>query len=131
MYRPSLNVDWNDPTQKELEFIRVELVRNALRQVTYFWPPRTKAIKKATTKRGFRKCARCKDEFNHKECQVDHKQPVVPIDASLDMSDPDWNVFVQRLLPVKGWQVLCKTCHEKKSALENKIRDKNKERNNA
>lgn len=124
--RPVLNVNWKFPDKAELLHIRTELTKTALRQMVYFWPPRTKAIQKATTRRGYRLCAKCKLEFNHKECEVDHKQPVSPIDGSQDIEDPDWNVYVERLFITKGWQVLCKPCHKDKSEDENRIRKVNR-----
>lgn len=128
MYRPALKVNWKSPTKAELIYIRSELTKNAIRQVCYYWPPRQAAIKAATTRRGYRRCAICKVEHNHRDCQVDHKSPVMPTDGSQDVHNPDWNVYVSRALALKGWQVLCKPCHKQKTDIENAIRRKNRAR---
>jgi 5-methylcytosine-specific restriction endonuclease McrA len=90
-----------------------------LRRISYQWPPRKEAQQAATTRRGYRECAICKQEFHYKETNMDHVKPVI---------DPhegrrDWNTYIARLLPLKnGWQCLCIKCHDIKTSLENEIR---------
>lgn len=69
-------------------------------------------------------CAHCGDEFPGSEVNVDHVTPVV---------DPrkgktTWDAYIARLLieerrgRKKLLQVLCKGCHDIKTAAENKVR---------
>lgn len=113
-----------EPTVEELNTLRIVLVKSALRQTSYVWPPRTAAIRAATKERGKRDCALCKARVHYKEAQSDHVHPVVPLDGSLDPKNPDWNVYIARMLPISGFQVLCKTCHKLKSKTENASRRK-------
>jgi len=96
-----------------------------LRQGTRRYPPKYETLNDAkTTKKINPKtkrlaqhyaCAKCKKDWPQKEVQVDHKEPVV---------DPgqgfvDWNTYITRLFCSKdNLQVLCTTCHDKKSAKE-------------
>ncbi len=91
-----------------------------LRRATYRWKERGEALKAARIERGLYKCADCKNQFKAKEVQLDHILPVV---------DPktgwiDWNTFITRLFVFKeGWQVLCSTCHDQKTMLEDALRN--------
>lgn len=96
-----------------------------LRQGTRRYPPKYETLNDAKTAKKINPktkrlaqhyaCAKCKKDFPQKEVQVDHKKPVV---------DPrqgfvDWNTFIERLFCGKqNLQVLCTSCHEKKSAKE-------------
>lgn len=63
----------------------------------------------------FYTCAGCGQEFTNKDVEVDHIEPVV--DPSVGFVD--WNTFIARLFsPKENYQVLCKTCHKKKSKKE-------------
>jgi 5-methylcytosine-specific restriction endonuclease McrA len=61
------------------------------------------------------KCAACKKDYVSKDVQVDHVNPVV---------DPatgfvSWDVYIDRLFcEGENLQVLCSTCHKKKTAEE-------------
>lgn len=60
-------------------------------------------------------CADCGKEFTSKDVEVDHILPVVdPTDGFID-----WNTFISRLYCTKdNLQVLCTTCHKRKTKLE-------------
>lgn len=95
------------------------------------YPPKWKALEKAfvgvevnkTTKRKGKhyKCVKCKDHFPTSGVQVDHKKPVVDPKVGF----VDWDTFISRLFcPVTGLQVLCKSCHDKKTKREREMRKK-------
>jgi 5-methylcytosine-specific restriction endonuclease McrA len=61
-------------------------------------------------------CAQCKLIVGSKVVKVDHIDPVTPVTGWVSLDD-----FVTRLRTGK-LQILCKTCHDKKSKEENEIR---------
>lgn len=69
------------------------------------------------------KCNDCGGEFPSKEVQVDHQIPVVcPVKGFTT-----WDEYIARLFCDKdNLQVLCSTCHDKKTALERGERNGNK-----
>lgn len=68
-------------------------------------------------------CEICGDNFGIREVQVDHINPVVPVDTpARNMS---WDLIIARLFcDISNLQVLCTDCHKKKSAKENAERRK-------
>ena len=68
------------------------------------------------------KCAVCKKDYPAKEVNVDHVSPVVcPVEGFIN-----WDVYIKRMFCGKeNLQVLCKTCHDLKSAEERKVRKEN------
>lgn len=59
-------------------------------------------------------CAECKEMFQQKEIQVDHKTPAGTLKSYEDIAG-----FVQRLFCGKGdLQIVCKKCHKKLTKLE-------------
>ena len=89
---------------------------NHLRRISYRWPERNEAKKKARIRRGFYRCAKCKGEFHYKHIQLDHRKSV--LDPSSGFTD--WNNYIARLfVDREGFQVLCKPCHQKKTNKEN------------
>ena len=104
-----------------------------LRRGTMRYPPRnevlnkSKTIKKKNPKTGrmaqFYKCAKCKKDFPLKEVAVDHKIPVVDVIKGFTT----WDEYIERMFCIaKNLQVLCNTCHDKKSTEEKEIRNENK-----
>lgn len=66
-------------------------------------------------------CAFCNKMTPSYKAQVDHKDPLVPIDSSLD--EMVWNDIVDRLwCDESNLQVLCEDCHDNKSKNERKQR---------
>lgn len=56
---------------------------------------------------------------------VDHVVPLVPLDRSLD--EMSWDEVVDRLwCESKNLQVICDSCHDSKTSIERKERNKNK-----
>jgi 5-methylcytosine-specific restriction endonuclease McrA len=94
-------------------------VRVKLRRVSLQWPARTEAMRRARVDRGIYQCAMCKDQFRVKEIELDHVNPVVNIKTGKTTLDE----YVERLFPdVEGFQVLCLSCHNVKTTLEDKMR---------
>lgn len=92
---------------------------NALRRASYKWPGRFNTLKKAHIGRNQYLCAGCGGVFKKKEINLDHVEPVMPIEGT-----EDFNVLIERLfVPESGWQVLCKDrCHAAKTEKENEQR---------
>ena len=90
-----------------------------LRRISYRWPPRNEAMKKARVDRGQYKCAKCKKVFHRSLIQLDHIKPVVDPKTGFTT----WDKFIKRLFCGEdGFQVLCKDCHKKKTEKEDKTR---------
>lgn len=89
-----------------------------LRRATYKWPPRSASLKAAWVERGIYRCAKCKKVFPRKDVAIDHIVPVI---------DPkngwvSWDVYIERLFcEEKGFQILCRKCHDKKTKKERSI----------
>lgn len=99
---------------------------NKVRRLSYQWPPRKEAIKKARLERGIYLCNICQGKFGPKEIQLDHIEPVIHEEDGFI----DWNNYLERLFCAEeGFQVLCKPCHNIKSYYENEIRRQVKKEN--
>ena len=100
-------------------------IKGALRQIARYMPNREIALERARDwqNHGVRGgamyfCAKHKQKksFLRKDIQVDHIDPVEPIDRKVT----DWNEHIKRLFcEVSNLQVLCKPCHLIKSIEEN------------
>lgn len=100
-------------------------IRSALRQKSRWWKPIGEAKQHAKRKyvgpqkgRGKQKweyqCASCLDWFPDKEVNVDHRIPAGTLRCAADLPG-----FVERLFcEVDNLQVLCSTCHNKKTQSE-------------
>jgi len=105
------------------KFLRNWLIQK-LRRMSYQWPARKAALKKARVSRGKYRCAMCEDAgvdalYGPKQINVDHIIPVISVDDGF----VDWNIYIERLFCSEdGFQILCKPCHEIKTYLENDIR---------
>lgn len=67
------------------------------------------------------KCAECGLPTAAYQAQVDHMDPLVPIETTLE--DMDWNTIIDRTWCEENrLQVLDKSCHNVKSKQENKLR---------
>ena len=75
----------------------------------------------------FYTCNSCGKLIKSTEIQVDHIEPVIPVNmAAIDLS---WEEVEARLFCDKSnLQVLCKKCHKIKSTEENKLRRENKKK---
>jgi hypothetical protein len=99
-------------------------VSNTLRRASYRWPPRNEAAKRARVDRGLYRCANCQGLFKNGEYQIDHKVAVVSVTEGWTNYDD----YVHRMLcDVDGYQVLCTTCHDVKTRIEDELRQKYKD----
>jgi len=99
-------------------------IRSALRQKSRWWKP-VKQVKEASRRlyKGPNKrlkyeyqCNTCKHWFPEKEINVDHVIPAGSLNSGKDLEG-----FVERLFCESGnLQVLCESCHNKKTQLEKK-----------
>lgn len=102
-----------------------KFVISGLRRMTYRWPPRYMTQSAARVERGKYKCNECQGVFPKKETSLDHVEPVV---------DPEkgwqgWDSYIERMFADQpGWQVLCDSCHDKKTSKENSSRKKVKKK---
>lgn len=77
---------------------------------------------KAKNPKVFYVCAHCKQEFRSNAVQVDHIDPVVPL--NIPSRHLSYNDLIARLFcDESNLQILCKEHHRDKSAKENAIRD--------
>lgn len=96
---------------------RLRLASNLIRKY-HLTPTVDTVFDKARVHYGKYKCAKCEKAFDRQAVQVDHISPVVPV-TGFDT----WDGYISRLFcPSEGLQILCKPCHKKKSAIENKER---------
>jgi 5-methylcytosine-specific restriction endonuclease McrA len=67
------------------------------------------------------RCVKCKKDFGVTGVQVDHIEPVIPVDRPA--KEMSWDEIISRLFcDPENLQVLCKACHKRKSSRENKDR---------
>lgn len=96
-------------------------VTSALRSAMRRWPPKWATLAKAfvgsrinpKSKRLAKhyRCAGCNKLFVAAGVQVDHKMPIGTVGS--------WDAFIERLFcEVDNLQVLCKSCHKKKTKKE-------------
>lgn len=99
-------------------------IKGALRRVVRYHPQNIECLnnsihKTITGPRGGRmfECSKCRNAFIQKEIQVDHIEPVIPVDKKTE--DLDWNTVIDRMFcGSDNLQVLCKPCHKEKSTKE-------------
>ncbi len=113
----------NNPKERSLVkgairrvFSRSEERRNAIASATIFFQD----INRPRVTRWV-VCSNCGQIFPAYQAEVDHKEPVVPLNKSLD--DMSWDELVSRLwCESDNLAVLDKDCHKEKSKAETKER---------
>ena len=102
-------------------------IKGALRQVAKYAPQVKECMELSIhEKKGPRggkmyECKECGKAFKANEIQVDHIDPVIPVNRKTE--DMDWNTIIDRMFcGVKNLQVLCKPCHKIKSLEERRLR---------
>ena len=120
--KPHNNGTWTDA--RKHTFI-VGLLRAGFRK----WGPKNLCIKNARTRRGFYRCACCKQEVpatlppaegrkkRIKNIQADHIAPIVPLKFT---TFDEW--IARGFVELDGFQALCHSCHLSKSAEEREAR---------
>lgn len=106
-----------------------------LRRATLKWGPRYKAMNAAKTGPNLYKCAICQQEFKKKRVgrrssiSADHivpiKDPSKPGQFQDDFANCQCGVCTTiraTFVEPEGWQMLCMTCHDIKTATETGIR---------
>lgn len=112
-----------------------------LRRLSMKWPPRNR-VKKANRREYFKtkvdgsqynkpnfeyQCAACKDWFADKDTCMDHVIPVIEVDQDSVSEEEFYGIFVTGLFCEEtNFQILCKSCHDDKTKVENKIRQETK-----
>lgn len=113
----------NNPKERNLAkgalrrvFSRSELRRQALQKnLTTHEDPNRPRVTKWTW------CNECGEVFPAYLANVDHVDPVIPVNKTLE--DLTWDQLVDRLwCDIDNLQVLCKPCHLEKSKRERKAR---------
>lgn len=125
---------------------------NAVRRVTYTYPPRNKVRNRQKVAPASFKCEQCEyviytgskklenadlsdfGKVKKGKVYVDHIEPCIPV-GGFKKRKWDWNVYFDRLFCKEdGLQLLCKECHDLKTKEENKertkVRRKTKEKKN-
>lgn len=111
-------------------------VKGGLRRMTMKWAPISECLREASTKRGFKMCAGCKQEVpvtvkedggrkRVKNVHVDHILPIV--DPAVGFTT--WDECINRMFCEKdNLQVLCSKCHSAKTEEEKLIAKQRRER---
>jgi hypothetical protein len=107
-------------------------IKSALRRASVRWPPRYETLadafvgSKINSKTGrmakHYRCSKCGFEFPLKEVQVNHIEPVVPVEGFDDWDDVIYRMFCEK----NGLEVLCVPCHKLVTQEENILRKKHK-----
>lgn len=110
------------------------LIKGAIRRVFSRSDLRKKALQKSvvshydeTRKRvtKWSKCPDCQQFTPTYQMEVDHVEPIIGLDESLE--DLTWDVIVDRIwCSEDNLRAICKPCHKRKTKLENSERRKNK-----
>lgn len=100
---------------------------SALRGASRKWAPMQQALKRASTGRGFFDCEGCGencptsvviDGKRFKNKIADHIDPIVDPAKGFE----NWDTFIERMfIELDGWQILCKKCHDEKTAEERAV----------
>ncbi len=106
-------------------FSRSELRQSVLEaaRIDHFDPERPRVTK-------WCRCSECKQPVARYQAEVDHTDPIVPVNKSLEMMT--WDEIINRIFCNKNnLRLVCKLCHTVKTKAETKERAKaRKERKN-
>lgn len=107
--------------QEAFNKFRYNFAMQSLRRATYRWPFGHMAMKRQNLERGFYQCESCKQAFGPKEINKDHIEPVIPVTGF-----KSWDEVIDRMfVKSEQYQILCLTCHDSKTLVENQMRIKN------
>ncbi len=121
--KPYNNGEWTEARMNSF-------IKSLLRAGSQRWGPRNLCLKLARTRRGWYRCAGCKQEVTAtlppkpgnkkriKNIVADHIHPV--IDPAVGFVD--WNTAIKRMyVELDGFQALCHECHTIKTQEERDI----------
>lgn len=95
----------------------IDFLRSRRREET--WTKKNGSV--AQRNKVFYRCEKCQQEFNSANIQVDHIEPVVPL--NIPGRHMPIGIIISRLFcDVSNLQILCKTHHKEKSKAENATR---------
>ena len=114
--------------KKKKTFNRKSWIVSQLRRISYRYPARSEAKRRANVGRGLYKCEMCgksdlkpanKRLKKKAEFALDHIEPVVSVrDGFIN-----WHEFIERLLcEAEGYQLICIPCHDSKTMVEDAMR---------
>lgn len=101
-------------------------IRSALRAASRKWGPIHETRKDAWASRGKYRCAGCKKQVPPTKLVGNKRQPNIFVDHITPVVDPQkgfetWDKFINNLFCEKdNLQLLCRTCHDKKTTKERK-----------
>jgi hypothetical protein len=109
-------------------------IKSLLRKGTQRWGPKNLVLQEARVSKGVYRCAGCQEDVpvtvklegkkRTRNVFVDHISPIVDPQKGFTT----WDEYIERMFCEKeGLQLLCKDCHDKKTAQE---RQEAKERKN-
>lgn len=107
-------------------------IKSSLRTASVRWAPRYETLADAFVDRRINvksgklakhfRCANCEECFPQKDVEVNHIDPVIPLQGH-----DSWDAVINRMFCEKdGLEVLCKPCHKVVTQLENIERKKYK-----
>jgi hypothetical protein len=119
-----LKKEWTDARKRSF-------IKGGLRSVSQRWPEKYECLADAFVGKQIcrvsgrlgkhYKCNGCNGEYAARFVQVDHIEPIV--DPAIGFVD--WNTIIERMFCSKeNLQVLCKTCHDNKTASEREVANK-------
>lgn len=76
------------------------------------------------------KCSECEEMIPKSYMEVDHKDPVIPLDRSLEEMSLD-ELVDRTWCGIENLSAICETCHDVKTKAENKERRQNKKNKKA
>lgn len=107
--------------QEAFNKFRHNFTMQSLRRATYRWTFGHMAMGRQRLERGLYQCESCKGSFGPKEINKDHIEPVIPVTGF-----KSWDETIERMfVKSTGYQILCLTCHDNKTAIENLMRIRN------
>lgn len=121
--------------RKKRKFNLAGLLIATARRISRWHPAKTEAYKLAEIGPNMWHCAKCRKPILGKDnSAADHIEPVISTTPGLRPQAnwengifANWDLFFSRLyVTAKGYQILHKTCHQKKSNKENAERRANK-----
>jgi hypothetical protein len=121
MFKKKKDYSAMEKDEESFNKFRYNFTMQSLRRATYRWAFGHIAMSRQRLERGLYQCESCKGSFGPKEINKDHIEPVIPVTGF-----KSWDQTIERMFAKSdGYQILCLTCHDVKTAIENQMRVKN------